>query len=110
VVGGILTIVASAGGIIWFLAGWGDETIFWESGLNWCRAVGLVFGAIGTIGGIMAMMKRLFGVALIGAVCATLSFGYFGSSFFIGLLAVILLAVGKDAFDSGPTQQLPIRY
>jgi hypothetical protein len=110
VVGGIFTILAGASSIVWFLSGWGNDSIFWEAGLNWCVALGVVLGLIGIVGGVLAMMKRLFGLALVGAICVTLSFGWFGMSFFMGLLAVILVAISKDAFDAPGAQQLPVRY
>jgi hypothetical protein len=110
IVGGVFTIVAGAGGIVWVLSEVGANTFMWELGLGWCAVIGIVLGIIGVLGGILAMMKRLFVVALLGAICATLTFGWFGTSFFIGLVAVILVAVGKDAFDANARQPDRIRY
>jgi hypothetical protein len=110
VVGGLLSIVAGAGGIVWLLSEMGGNALLWEVGLGWCAVIGIVLGLVGVFGGILAMMRRLFAVALIGAICATLTVGWIGTSLIIGLVAVILVAIGKDAFDLNLPQPDRIRY
>ena len=70
--------------------------------------IAIVLCVVAILGGIMAMMKRLFPLAMIGAICGMLNGGFFGLTFFIGLIAVILLAISKDAFE--PNVQAPPVY
>jgi hypothetical protein len=93
-----MTVTAGSMALFWYATLWGDAFSLPFPGVGWCTVVGIVLAVIGIIGGFMAVMRRLFPVAMIGAVCSMLAYGFFGTSFMIGLFAVILLAVSKDAF------------
>ena len=52
------------------------------------------FGIIAIVGGIFTLRRRVWGLALAGAICASLSF----VSWMIGIPAVILVATSKNEF------------
>ena len=107
VAGGVMSITAGSLSIIGIAFFWsGLGLLFWSTGFDWCIAIGVVLAIIAIVGGIFAMMKRLYPLALIGAICSMLSFGFFGVSFMIGLIAVILIGISKDAFDA----QTPVPF
>ena len=58
-------------------------------------AVPIVLGIVGIIGGIYALRRKVWGLALAGAICALfiLPFGIL-----VGLLAIIFLTLGKNEF------------
>jgi hypothetical protein len=109
-VGGILSITAGALSIVWFVTMIDQGNILWQMGANWCLVLGIILALFGVFGGLMALMKRFFPLAIIGAVCASLTIGWFGSSFVLGIVAVILVAIGKDAFDANKPQPRPVTY
>jgi hypothetical protein len=53
----------------------------------------LILIALSIGGGIFAIQRKLFGLALTGAIAALLPFSLFG------LASIILLAISKDEFD-----------
>jgi hypothetical protein len=77
-----------------------------------CIAIVLVFSLIAIVGGLCAVFKRLFGMAIVGAIFAMLSPITYGAGFIMGLIALILIAIGKDAFApmGGVFQQPPMYY
>jgi len=103
VVGGILIIIGALAGIIsGAILIWGGA-MFLEipvvggdvAGiLATCGIVWLVFGLIGLLGGIFAMMRKHFGLAIVGGVFSLLS-GYI----IFGLIGLILVAISKNEFS-----------
>lgn len=61
----------------------------------------LIFGVLALVGGIYAVKKKHWGLALAGAIGGVLSF------FPVGIVAVIFTALGKPEFDTGNTAQPP---
>ena len=57
----------------------------------------IALGAVAIIGGVYAVQKKKFPLAIIGAVCGILATGCCG--FPIGIPAVILIAISKDKFE-----------
>ena len=57
-------------------------------------AVIVVLGIIAIAGGISALRRKSFGLALAGAICAL-------PASLVGLLALIFVAVGKGEFEAG---------
>ena len=81
---GILAIIAGVVGI-----GWG---IIVSAGF-------IVLGIVALIGGICALRRRLWGLALAGAICAAVLHPYIGrTALFLGVPAVILVSLGKREF------------
>jgi hypothetical protein len=109
IAGGALSIIAGVVGILGSIFWFGDA-LLWELGLAFCWVIMLVVSIIAIIGGIMALARRMFPMAIIGAVCAMLSVGFFGLSFFLGLVALILIILGKDTFGPMAPRPDPYRY
>jgi len=112
VAAGVLSIVAGAMGLIaiafliTFGATFGAETArevlksvgFWQSGVP-LAIIGLIsipliiINAIAIIGGIYALQRRIWGLALAGAICAILPAQVFG------IIAVVFIAISKKEFE-----------
>jgi hypothetical protein len=90
--GGVLTII---GGILAIIAG--------AIGIGWGAIVGagfIVLGIVALIGGICALRRRLWGLALAGAICAVALRPYAGDTpLVLGILAVIFVSLGKKEFE-----------
>jgi len=92
-VGGVLCIVSGTLNLVF--------TLFISSALvevDICAAILLIFSIIAILGGLCALLKRLFVMAIVGAVFAMLSPLTFGAGFIMGLVGLILIAIGKDSF------------
>ncbi len=101
---GVLSIVAGAidviiGAVI-LIAG-GIALQFLElTGMEWAMglimAIGpiwIVLGIVAIVGGVYALKRRLWGLALAGAICAVSGF------WLLGILAIIFVAMGKGEFE-----------
>ena len=77
-------VIAAVGGIGWFF------------GILWFSAIGaplIVFGIIAIVGGIYALRRRIWVLALVGSICALV-----GPWFILGVLAIIFVSLGKGEF------------
>lgn len=63
-----------------------------------CGSIPLIFGIIAVLGGIMALQRRSWGLALTGAILCMISIGFYGLSFILGLIAIILIAISREEF------------
>jgi hypothetical protein len=92
VAGGVLVLI---GGILYLGAGGvamaGSSFVGLAGGVL-CGAVVLVLGILGILGGIFAIQRKSFAIALIG--------GIFTVPTILGLIGLILIAVSKDEFKS----------
>jgi hypothetical protein len=95
---GILSIIAGALQVIigmgLAIAG-GIAGIF--TGIPWFGVAGIpltVIGVVAIVGGAYALKRRVWGLALAGAICAL--FGPWG---ILGILAIIFVALGKAEFE-----------
>ena len=94
---GILCIIAGAiatiAGIVIAVVG----TIGWFFGIPWVSAIGapsIILGIIAIVGGSYALKRRVWGLALVGSICALI--GPWG---LLGLLAIIFVSLGKGEFE-----------
>ena len=55
----------------------------------------VIAGILAIVGGIYAIRRRMWGLALAGSICATLSL----LTFYLGILAIILTAQSKNEFE-----------
>ena len=98
--GGICTITAAALTLINALFIWPFDWLFgflfWDNSA--CIALGIIFPVVAIIGGLAAVMKRFLPLAIIGAVFGMMTFAFFGLAFVLGLVGLILIAVGHSAF------------
>jgi hypothetical protein len=95
---GILSIIAGCiaviAGIVVVLLGTLIGGFF---GLPWPGLFGipsLIFGIIAIVGGIFALRRQVWGLALIGSICAL-----FGPWAILGLLSIIFVSLGKGEFN-----------
>jgi hypothetical protein len=96
-VAGILAIIAGAlqvifGAIFAIGVGFGGGII----GMGWLSAIFaplIIFGIIAIVGGIYALRRKIWGLALAGSICALI-----GPWFILGILAIIFIALGKGEF------------
>lgn len=68
--------------------------------------VGIGLGLIAIAGGIFAIRRKVWGVALAGAICAIVPphpWGYLTWTPVLGILAVVLVALSKNEF-AGPVK------
>jgi len=95
---GILCIVAGtiaviSGIVVAVLGGIGGAFI----GMGWLSAVGaplIILGTVTIVGGIYALKRRIWGLALAGSICALL-----GPWALLGILAIIFVSLGKVEFE-----------
>jgi hypothetical protein len=95
---GILSIIAGAisgvsGIVVATIGGIGGAFI----GMAWLSAVGaplIVLGIVAIVGGIYALRRRLWGLALAGSICAL-----FGPWVLLGILAIVFVSLGKGEFE-----------
>jgi hypothetical protein len=96
-VAGILAIIAGAlqvifGTVFAIGVGFGAGII----GMGWLSAIFaplIIFGIVAIVGGIYALLRKIWGLALAGSICALI-----GPWFILGLLAIIFVALGKGEF------------
>ena len=96
-VGGILAIIGGAIGTILGLVIATVGSIGWFFGVPWVSAIGaplIILGIIAIVGGTYALRRRIWGLALAGAICALI--GPWG---LLGLLAIIFVSLGKGEFE-----------
>jgi len=94
---GICSIIGGVINLIWglvfaVLGGLG----FAHFGMGWLGAIGapaIIFGIIAIVGGIYALKRRIWGLALAGAICALI-----GPGGLLGILATIFVIIGKGEF------------
>ena len=96
-VGGILAIIGGAIEMILGIVVATVGSIGWFFGMPWFSAIGaplIVFGIIAIVGGIYALRRKIWGLALAGSISALL-----GPWFVLGILAIIFVALGKGEFE-----------
>jgi hypothetical protein len=97
-VGGILAIIAGALQVILgTLGSAGVGFLGGIFGMGWLSAIFaplIVFGIIAIVGGIYALLRKIWGLALAGSICALV-----GPWFILGLLAIIFVSLGKGEFE-----------
>jgi len=98
---GILCIIAGASGVVSGIVVavlGGIIGIFF--GVAWTGALGvpsIVLGIIAILGGIYALRRKVWGLALAGSICALIS-GFFIFKI-LGILAIIFVSLGKGEFE-----------
>ena len=63
-----------------------------------CGAIGIILGLIALLGGVMALMRKMWGVAILGAILGLFTIGFWGLSSLLSLVALIVIAVSHKDF------------
>jgi hypothetical protein len=98
-VGGILTLVSGlalmgTGGFLDDLVVYDVEGVdMLEDLLTTCGAILVIFGLIGLLGGVMGMLRKSFGLAIVGGIFALVGW------FIPALVGLILIAISKEEFE-----------
>ncbi|KYK29735.1 MAG: hypothetical protein AYK23_04970 [Candidatus Proteinoplasmatales archaeon SG8-5] len=69
-----------------------------ESILMVCGVIFIIFSILALLGGIMAITRKSWGFAVVGAIFGLLTIGPYGLGFVLGLVALILIIISKDEF------------
>jgi len=112
IVGGILSIAGGAIHVLGWLfvavvlrriiSGSDFDIGFSATAIIWVIIFPLIILAIvAIIGGIFSLYRRSWGLALVGGICAIFS----PLTWYLGLLAVIFVAISKDEFRSKEIHQ-----
>lgn len=95
---GILAVIAGAIQVIFgTLCATGVSFLAGIIGLGWLSVICtplIVFGVIAISGGICALTRRIWGLALTGSI-----FALIGPWFMFGVLAIIFVSLGKREFE-----------
>jgi hypothetical protein len=96
---GILSIISGAMGMIFgfltFARAHKVVNVNRQSGLHLLGLLLFVLGAIAIAGGIFALLRKIWGLALAGSICAIFSPGGI-----MGILALIFVSISKEEFKS----------
>jgi len=93
---GILCIIAGAISVIIGIVIAVVGTIGWLFWMPWFSAIGapfIVLGIIAIVGGSYALRRRVWGLALVGSICALLP-----PLTILGILSIIFVSLGKGEF------------
>lgn len=106
VIGGVLVMV---GGLVTLVAGLAligtmdslDAMVpmdvegmdMFEDLVNTCGAILVIFGLIGVLGGVMGILRKSFGLAIVGGIFALPGW------FIPALIGLILIAISKEEFE-----------
>jgi hypothetical protein len=93
---GILSIIAGAiGVIVGIVVATAGSILGAFIGIGWLSPIGaplIILGIIAIIGGVYALKRRVWGLALAGAICALVG------PPILGILAIIFVSLGKGEF------------
>lgn len=103
VVAGIIGIISFA--IPFLFGSFGFLIPFLGPLLLICGIIGITFSVFAIVGGIFAIQRRMWGLALTGSILGLFIIG-FGISSLLSLVALILLALSHREFASGPGSSL----
>jgi len=100
---GILSIICgtwgvSSGAVIVVLGGsitWMVDVPFAAKILGLVGIPMIVLGTVAIVGGVYALKRRVWGLALAGAICAFIV----PPAFVLGILAIIFVVMGKGEFE-----------
>ncbi len=113
IVGGILVLISGIVSVldgIHIIATHSEDPIFGDIAMT-CGTMMLIFGVIALLGGIIAIQRKNWGIALVGGVFALLSLaGPFLMSSILGLIGLILIATSKNDFEGFYTPQVSPGY
>lgn len=63
-----------------------------------CGIIGITFSVLALLGGIMAVQRKMWGLALVGSILGLFIIGPYGISSLLSLIALILIAISHREF------------
>jgi hypothetical protein len=63
-----------------------------------CGIIGITFCVFALLGGVMAVQRKMWGLALVGSILGLFTIGFYGISSILSLVALILIAVSQREF------------
>jgi len=63
-----------------------------------CGAIEIILSLIALLGAVMAIMHRMWGVALAGSILGLFTIGFYGLASLLSLVALILIAISHKDF------------
>ena len=109
-VAGILSTIAGAisglAGVVIIARGELIGRMMWHWRVDRVGMIFLALGVVAIIGGIFAIRRRVWGLALAGAICALFPTPSIASilNIVFGILAIIFLALSRNEFSAGAPQ------
>ncbi|MBN1855570.1 MAG: hypothetical protein JW846_01295 [Dehalococcoidia bacterium] len=97
--GVILTFITSSYPTVWIRLSL-METVL----VNRLAPFGAALGLVAILGGVYALRRRRWGLALAGAICAAM----IPPPLFVGVLAIVFISVGRDEFIEDESGHAPI--
>jgi len=101
ILGGIFAILAGVFALgmgLLYMAGAAVISLPGTGALCLCGGIFFLFGAASVFGGVCALKRDNFTIAVIGSILGMLGFGFL-IGFLFGLLAVIFIVMSKDEFE-----------
>lgn len=71
---------------------------FWFFPFALLGPIGIVTSILAIVGGVFAIKRTNFALALVGSVFCLISIGPLGVSFLLGLIGLIFIATSRDEF------------
>jgi hypothetical protein len=84
-------VILAIGAAFAFLPGLGEIILV-------CGAIGITFSIIALLGGVMAVQRKMWGLALVGSILGLFTIGFVGAASLLSLVAMILLLVCHKEF------------
>ena len=101
IMGGAFILAVGLGGII-------HAELAAGTSFRWpFDTVSIVLGLIAIVGGIFAIRRQVWGLALAGAICALFPHHPYGSLIWspvLGILAIVFVALSKNEFSSSTSK------
>jgi len=107
IIGGVILIVGAAS-VLWTAVGhftgadwvgeWPIIGAMFEAILKVCGAIETIFGVMGLLGGVFAILGRNWTISIVGAVLTILGWGAYDLGAILGLVALIILALSRQEF------------
>lgn len=90
-VGSLLTFLLLPGSILFPFSGFGSIAYI-------CGGIGVVFGTFAIVGGVLALQRRMWALALTGSILGIFSGAFLGIGSVLCFVAMILLAISSEEF------------
>ena len=107
IVAGILSIISGAVAVLTGIGalarGEFVQRMMWHWGWGVVGTVALVLGIVAIVGGIFSIQRKVWGLALAGAICALFP----PHVCVLGILAIIFVALSRNEFASSSNKSQP---